>query len=118
MSIVFENIRKCRNNKNFTQDYMASQLNVSREWYGKLENGQSDITMKQLEKIAEVLDTTIEEFWASNSVRHFTNNEKWKYYEADGQVNELKKLYVQIIADKDKEISFLRELLKKQSIED
>lgn len=95
---------------------MASHLEVSREWYGKLENGQGDISIKQLEKIAEILEARIEEIWPSNNVRNFTNtnNGKWKYYESGVHEIELKDLYERLLEEKDKEISFLKDLLNKK----
>ena len=42
--------------KKFSQNYMASQLNISQSFYNKIENGKTELSVKNLLKIAILLD--------------------------------------------------------------
>lgn len=56
---VGENIKKLRELKNYTQEYMAQQLNMSSAGYGKIERNETDISLKRLDEIAKILETSI-----------------------------------------------------------
>jgi transcriptional regulator with XRE-family HTH domain len=51
-----QNIKAIRELKNFTQDYVASQLNMSISNYSNIETGKTDITITRLQQIAQVLE--------------------------------------------------------------
>ncbi|HTQ65401.1 MAG TPA: helix-turn-helix transcriptional regulator [Puia sp.] len=51
-----QNIKTIRELKNFTQDYVASQLNMSTPNYSNIENGKTDVTLTRLLQIAKVLE--------------------------------------------------------------
>ena len=54
---VSEKIRKIREVKGFSQDYVASQLNMTQTNYSKIERGDTkEMTVDRLEKIAKVLE--------------------------------------------------------------
>ena len=53
-------IRKMREFRNYTQNYMADKLNLSQNMYSKIENGQAPITTDRLEQIAKTLDVPLE----------------------------------------------------------
>lgn len=50
------NIRKIREHKGYTQDYLAAKLNISQNAYSKLELGYSKLTVDRLFKIAGILE--------------------------------------------------------------
>ena len=50
-----QNIKTIREIKNFTQDYVATQLNMSVPNYSNIETGKTDVTLTRLEQIAKVL---------------------------------------------------------------
>ena len=52
---VHEKIRKIRELKNFSQENMAEQLQMSVNGYAKIERGEVGLQMDKLEKIADVL---------------------------------------------------------------
>lgn len=58
--IVYKNIKKIRELKNLTREYVADELKMSTSGYGKIERGEVDITISKLVKIAKVLDVSIE----------------------------------------------------------
>lgn len=52
---VGNKIRKLRELKNYTQAFMADQLELSLSGYGKIERDETDLTLTRLQKIADVL---------------------------------------------------------------
>lgn len=56
---IGENIRVFREIKGYSQEYLASQLDMTQSGYAKLESGQNTIKIDKLQKIAELLDTDI-----------------------------------------------------------
>ena len=59
MMSVGKNIKKLRELKNYTQSYMASQLDMSVSGYSKIEKDRTDISLSKIEKIAEILETSL-----------------------------------------------------------
>ncbi|KAF5062790.1 helix-turn-helix protein [anaerobic digester metagenome] len=53
---IEKKIRKVRELRNFSQEYMAIQLGISQVAYSKIETGLTRLDLKRLEKIAETLD--------------------------------------------------------------
>ena len=53
---IVSNIRKIREFRNYTQDYLAAKLNISQNAYSKIELGYSNITITRLIHIAEILE--------------------------------------------------------------
>ena len=52
-------IRKLRELKGYSQEYVASQLGMVQTNYSKIERGETkDMTVKRLEEIAKVLEVT------------------------------------------------------------
>lgn len=56
---IGENIKKLRELKNFTQQYVADQLNLSLSGYGKIERNETDISISRLNEIASVLGVDV-----------------------------------------------------------
>ena len=52
-------IKKLRELKNFTQEYMAQSLNLSPNGYGRIERDEVDVTLGRLEEIAKILEIDI-----------------------------------------------------------
>lgn len=59
-SNVYINIRKIRELKNLTREYVAEELKMSMSGYGKIERGDVDVTVSKLIEISKVLDVSIE----------------------------------------------------------
>ena len=53
---VASNIRKIREYKNYTQEYLAAKLDISQNAYSKIELGYSKISLERLFQISEVLE--------------------------------------------------------------
>jgi len=56
---VAYNIRKRREDLNYTQEYLAAKLNISQNAYSKIELGYTKITLERLFQISDVLETNL-----------------------------------------------------------
>lgn len=54
--LVASNARRIREYRNYTQEYLAAKLGISQNAYSKIELGYSNITLRRLVQIAEVLE--------------------------------------------------------------
>lgn len=54
-------IKKIRELKNYTQEYMAEQLEVSQSTYARFEKEDADLNISKLKKIAVLLNISLEE---------------------------------------------------------
>ncbi|WP_316769552.1 helix-turn-helix transcriptional regulator [Pedobacter frigiditerrae] len=59
MQVVAGNIRKVREYRNYTQDYLAAKLDISQNAYSKIELGYSKITLDRLFHIAIILEVEV-----------------------------------------------------------
>lgn len=69
---IAQKIKRIRQSKEFSQDYMASKLGISQRAYGKMESGEIKIDVNKLQQIAQVLD--IEAGELINTEEYQTNN--------------------------------------------
>ncbi|TDP61149.1 helix-turn-helix protein [Flavobacterium dankookense] len=60
---VQKTIRTIRLEKNYTQEYIATKLNISQSYYGRIENGKADLNIDTLYKILTILDTDYIDFF-------------------------------------------------------
>ena len=114
-------IRKLREKKGFSQEFVAEKLGINQSTYGKLERDVSSMTLDRLFKIADVLEediTTLLDIGKKNIFNNQTNqcngyvetiNNDYKTI-----VDELKLTYEKILTVKDEQIEFLKNLLEKQ----
>lgn len=99
---VGDRIRAIRKRKGLQQIDLADLLNISQRAYSKLENGETQLTIARLQKIAQFLNvSTTELLGKPNGI--VLNN-------ATTSDNE-RKLYEQRIVQQQKEIDFLKGLI-------
>jgi transcriptional regulator with XRE-family HTH domain len=60
---INEKIRLLRLEKNYSQEYVAAQLELSQSYYGRIENGKRTISVDCLMKILSVLDVDYNTFF-------------------------------------------------------
>lgn len=53
---VGDNIKKLRELRNYTQQYLADQLEISLSGYGKIERNETDVSLSRLQQIADILE--------------------------------------------------------------
>ena len=120
MNNVGFNIRKFREKKGFSQEYVAERLGINQSTYGKLEKDISNITLDRLFKIAEVLEediTTLLDIGKKNIINNQPNHGNG-YVETINNdckmiVEELKLAYEKMLVIKDEQITLLKNLLGK-----
>jgi len=61
--MIADTIRKLRLERSFTQEYVALELGISQNAYCKIENGQVQLTIARLEKIAAILGMPLAELF-------------------------------------------------------
>ena len=120
MNAVALKIKKIRTNMGLTQEQMAERVHLSLKAWQKIENGITRLDLDRLNQIAEILETSLVDLINADEgiyVHEIKHNEGgFNSKEINIHQNSLdseRELYKQIIADKDKEIAFLRDLLNK-----
>jgi len=58
---IGRNIRRARKHQGFTQERFAEMMGISVLHYGRLERGERCVSLLQLEKIADILNLSIDE---------------------------------------------------------
>lgn len=92
-------IRKIRESKGYSQEYIAFKLSINQSTYSKIENNQIKLDTIKLKQLANILDVEVEKlFTPTNSI-----NEKEKYINILEKENELLK----------KENIYLKDLINK-----
>jgi len=68
------NIRKVRDLKGFSQEFMANRLTISQRQYSRIENNETELTLSKLETISDVLEVSIEQLLGFDDQHIFNNN--------------------------------------------
>ena len=115
---VGENIRKIREIKGFSQEYMADRLNISQRQYSRLEKEQSKLDLHKLEEIATILEAT------PIQLMGFDEKQIFNIYNNDNPItngsyhnhfpSELKEQYEKRIEALEKENLFLKSLIEQK----
>jgi len=56
LKLLGQNIKKYRENKNWTQAYLAEKLDISYEYLCRVERGQKYMSLKKLFELADILE--------------------------------------------------------------
>lgn len=106
-------IRAFRVMRGFSQEDMASRLNIAQNSYSKIEGNKQKVTHEMLEKIAKELGVTVADIVSPEPIiinNHASNQGaqgNFEHFYADQ-----KELYQQLIASKDEEINNLKEIIQ------
>lgn len=75
---VAVNIRKIREHRNYTQEYLAMKLDISQNAYSKIELGYTKITLERLYQIAQILEVDLVELIRNDGgeVLHLVNDQR------------------------------------------
>ena len=57
-SVIGERLKKARKDKHLTQEQLAEKIDVSIAFLSRIERGSSQINLKRLSQICEILDVT------------------------------------------------------------
>lgn len=74
-------IKRHRELKNYTQQYMSERLNISQNTYSKIETGGIKLTVERLKQISDILEVSMEDILNNDSqVFNFNNSTIDKFY--------------------------------------
>ncbi|MDB5283409.1 MAG: helix-turn-helix protein [Bacteroidota bacterium] len=115
--IAGECIKFWREARNYTEEYMASELGISQPAYSKLEKGQIKIDAERLFRISLILNVSLDELspHADNLTNHINgkpNAVDDSYYNKKSQLaSSERELYEKLISEKEKLISEKQETI-------
>jgi len=121
MNNVGLTVRKLREKRGFSQEFVAGKLGINQSSYGKLERDMSHITLDRLYKISDLLEediTTLLDIGKKNVINNHTNQGNG-YVETinndyKAMVEDLKSAYEKMLGLKDEQINLLKNLLEKK----
>ena len=110
--IIAKNIKKYRELKGFSQEYMAHQLSVNQSTYAKMENSSTKITIDKLFSVAKLLETDVSEILdlKNQTIFNQTDNETANAFgKVEHYYQENKEVYQELLKAKDKQKALLKE---------
>ena len=113
---VAQKIRKMREFKGFSQDYLASQLSLSQRQYQRVESGAQDIGITRLEEICKVLEVAPTEILGIDEkyvIENCTNSGFGHGFTINNLPEQLIAQYQGQIQQLKEEVAFLRGLVGK-----
>lgn len=100
-------IKKTRELRGYSQEYLANQLGISQKTYSNIETNQAKVDYNRLEEISKILKISLVEllsFDEKNALNFFNGNTSFEYE---------RKAYQKHIEQLEKENEFLRQQLDK-----
>ena len=67
-------IRKVREQRNYTQDFVAKQMGISQNAYSKIENGYTQLTVKHIKDLSKILEVSMVELLRDDFEIHRPNH--------------------------------------------
>jgi transcriptional regulator with XRE-family HTH domain len=105
-------VKRIRELKGYSQEYMASMLNISQSAYSNLESGKSKFTLDRAIQISIVLEVDLREYLENiPHIQSIPNDIKLD----ENEINSLNlNLYRELVNQLIEEIKFLRSQLEKK----
>lgn len=116
-NIIGQNIRKYREIKGYSQEYIAHELKINQASYGKLENNTTKITVDRLFEIAKLLEADLAEILELDKqtvYNVYDNQNAIGHQQVENLHQENKEIYQELIKAKDEQIALLKEILQKK----
>ena len=110
--IIAKNIKKYRELKGFSQEYMAHQLNVNQSTYAKMENSSTKITIDKLFSVAKLLEADVSEILDLKNQTIYNQDLKDNsvgHQQVENLYQENKEVYQELLKAKDEQIALLKE---------
>ena len=82
-------IRKLRESKDYSQENMAGELNISTSAYSKIERGITDPSISRVDAIAKILDVDITYFFQEHPTSKTEDPNKAYGFATKGDIEEL-----------------------------
>jgi transcriptional regulator with XRE-family HTH domain len=81
MNNIGTKIKRIREGRNYTQEYVSGRLKISQNTYSKIESGSIKLTTDRLKEISKILEVPVESLLNEDSqVFNFTNSHVEKFY--------------------------------------
>lgn len=117
MTNIGQKIKRIREIRNLTQDYMASKLNITQAAYSSIESGKTKIDDNKLKSIAQILDVD------EDIIKNFDDKVIFNSCVQSGYINtnhinpieKIQELYDKLLKEKDSKIALLENMLKQQN---
>ncbi len=108
MKHIAQNIRKIRESKGFSQEYVAFKLGITQSTYSKIEKDVSNISVKRLFDISAVLDTNPSSLLEiSDTSSQSGNNNSSLHHQTVLWLDEIKELYEKTLKAQSEHIELL-----------
>lgn len=110
---VGSNIKKLRNLRNYTQVKMAEILKITQAAYSKIEKDETDIALKRLVQIAEILEVKLADIFKFDEKLGFNSpeNQGDATEVVTNQETQITELYERLLASKEQQILELKEII-------
>lgn len=112
-------IRKIREIKGYSQEYIASKMSITQNSYSKLERGETNLSIDRLMEICSVLEIELSTLMNFDEKMVFNNcTQNGNFGENNtfvfNAVEKIQELYERIIKAKNEEIETLNKLLNQK----
>ena len=71
---IFEKVRFFREQKKLSQEFVSTLMNIEQSQFSRRESGQIPFSINELEKLSELFDIEISEFFKEKTVIFTSNN--------------------------------------------
>lgn len=115
MENITTKIKDIRKEKGYSHEYMAHMLNISQVAYSKIEKNETKLTVERLFKIAEILETKIEDVLdikADKIYKQDLRDQAIGHQEIQNMYQDNKEVYEKLIVSKDEQIALLKSMLE------
>jgi len=116
-----QKLKRIRESKNFTQEYVARQIGITQQAYQKIEIDETKIDTEKFGKLVAVLDVSINDFvgWDGNIFNNCNQKENYFNCEINRSQEIERELHLKLNAEKDKVIETQKEsiILLQKTIE-
>lgn len=118
MKEIYNNIKKYRELKGYTQQYVADKLGITQKQYSNLESGVSSISLDRFYEIAEILETDILNLLEFDKNAILKGN--YNYQKGNNNmfridpIEKVTELYERLLNEKDERIKSLETLIYKK----
>ena len=110
---VFEKVRFFREAKKMSQEIVSSVLDIEQSQYSRRESGHIPFSIVELEKLSDVFDVEISEFFKEKTIIFTSNNQSGGSFGQDVSVpDKLIEQYELRLKEKNEMIEILKEQLK------
>ncbi len=107
--MIHDKIRKIRDYKGFTQDYMAEKLSLSQKAYSKIERGEVKLDWNRINEIALLLEVSPVDLVSNDYIFTFNNcSQSGKIETINNLSTELKETYEKLIKEMENTINSLK----------